>query len=65
MSREPFFLSSCSGPCDQGRRECQCPEACRQPEPEPLTKREGFTFWFLPVVALLAGAGVGVYWIFK
>lgn len=34
----------CTGPCDQGRRECPCPNACEteEPEREPMTRRD---FW--------------------
>ena len=73
MSREPFFLhpnvcaESCSRPygCDCCKTSpCQIPQACEQPEPESLTTGERFTFWFLPVVAVLAAVALGVYHFF-
>lgn len=38
----------CSGPCDQGRRECPCPDACERP---PMTRRD---FWMVAVLFALA-----------
>lgn len=34
----------CTGPCDQGRRDCPCPAACETDEPErpPMTRAD---FW--------------------
>ena len=34
----------CSGPCEQGRRECPCPEACERPQ---MTRRD---FWAVAVI---------------
>ncbi len=28
--------SACSGPCEQGRKPCPCPESCQEPEREAL-----------------------------
>lgn len=30
----PDFTPACTGPCEQGKRECKTPEACRLPEPD-------------------------------
>lgn len=39
-------LAACTGPCEQGRRLCPTPDACRIPEPDlPLTGGD----WWLAV----------------
>lgn len=47
-------LSTCIGPCEQGRRPCPLPDACMLPEQEdsPPLDRTGL---FLLVLSILAG----------
>lgn len=46
--RDDWPPRRCSGPCDQGRRECPCPDACERP---PMTRRD---FWTVAALFVLA-----------
>ncbi len=41
---------ACAGDCNQGRRECTTPDACRLPESEDRDIQAGALFWPLAVV---------------
>lgn len=42
-------LTTCTGPCEQGRRACPCPEACTRADNDDA---DGFGFWRGLLVAL-------------
>jgi hypothetical protein len=47
-------LSSCSGPCDQGRQVCPCPDACQRARAEDHSFTRGMLFAALFCVAACA-----------
>lgn len=51
---------SCSGPCDQGRRECPCPADCQQSEAEEAPHVSGAMAW--PIYVVLAALAVAACW---
>jgi hypothetical protein len=50
----------CCGDCKQGRRPCQCPEACELPEPDEQSRRLRALIWRLYLAVLLVGIGWGL-----
>ena len=55
-------LSSCSGPCDQGRQVCPCPTACERLASEDATDH-GFTRGMLFAALVFVAFCVGVLWL--
>lgn len=49
-------FSGCSGPCNQGRRLCPCPEACRSTEATPEGQRLGLLLLMVSALCVLAFA---------
>ena len=49
----PFALPACSGNCDQGRKPCITPEACRLPDDE-AKMGDGAGVFVWPAVMALA-----------
>lgn len=47
----------CSGPCEQGRRECPCPQACERP---PMKRSDP-----LLLLALFVGSWAVVSFVIK
>lgn len=54
------LVTQCCADCNQGRRACQCPEACQLPEPDEQSRRLRAIFWRLYLAALIVAVGYGV-----
>jgi hypothetical protein len=56
MHTEEWPARRCSGPsCNQGRRECATPDACRVSSDEPASRRDACS----PMIGVIVGSALG------
>lgn len=54
---------SCSGPCDQGRKECPAPDACESPD-DGAMEMLGILSVYVVGIAFGAVIAAGIFFVF-
>jgi len=58
---EGYYRHGCTGPCDQGRKPCPCPQACLQDEDQSNSGDATFIPFLLILCVFFALAVMGIW----
>lgn len=61
-------MKACTGPCEQGKKQCPCPEACEMDDVDDEYGLSGLAHavlmaLFFIVISMMAGLMAGIFWI--